>query len=98
MHDMDIFLVPVRENFCLTFSAADVFSSWLELRPILNETHKWVFQAMTDIKLTLSFPLLGIDSDNGQEVHDAVAVLMSLNRARKPVGGKALAISALHAV
>jgi hypothetical protein len=54
-------------EFCLTLSATDVFSGWLELRPTLNKAHKWVFQALGDIKSSLPFPLLGLDSDNGEE-------------------------------
>ena len=54
-------------EFCLTLSATDVFSGWIELRPTLNKAHKWVFQALADIKSSLPFPLLGLDSDNGEE-------------------------------
>jgi len=44
-----------------------VYSGWVELRPTLNKAHKWVFEALLDIKATLPFPLTGIDSDNGSE-------------------------------
>jgi len=44
-----------------------VYSGWVELRPTLNKAHKWVFEALLDIKATLPFPLSGIDSDNGSE-------------------------------
>ena len=54
-------------EFCLTLSATDVFSGWIELRPTLNKAHKWVFQSLEDIKTALPFPLLGMDSDNGAE-------------------------------
>ena len=54
-------------EFCLTLSATDVFSGWIELRPTLNKAHRWVFQALADIKSSLPFPLLGLDSDNGEE-------------------------------
>jgi hypothetical protein len=54
-------------EFCLTLSATDVYSAWIELRPTLNKAHKWVFQALLDIKSSLPFPLLGLDSDNGSE-------------------------------
>jgi hypothetical protein len=54
-------------EFCLTLSATDVYSAWTELRPTLNKAHKWVFQALLDIKSSLPFPLLGLDSDNGSE-------------------------------
>jgi hypothetical protein len=54
-------------EFCLTLSATDVYSAWIELRPTLNKAHRWVFQALQDIKSSLPFPLLGLDSDNGSE-------------------------------
>jgi hypothetical protein len=55
------------EEFCLTLTATNVYSGWTELRPTLNKTNKWVFQAMLDIKSSLPFPLMGIDSDNSGE-------------------------------
>ena len=54
-------------EFCLTLSATCVCSGWIELRPTLNKAHKWIFQALVDIKSSLPFPLLGFDSDNGAE-------------------------------
>ena len=54
-------------EFCLTLSATCVYSGWIELRPTLNKAHKWIFQALVDIKSSLPFPLLGFDSDNGGE-------------------------------
>jgi hypothetical protein len=54
-------------EFCLTLSATDVYSGWIELRPTLNKAHKWVFEALGDIKSSLLFPFLGLDSDNGEE-------------------------------
>jgi hypothetical protein len=54
-------------EFCLTLTATDVYSGWVELRPTLNKANKWIFEALTDIKASLPFPLRGMDSDNGQE-------------------------------
>ena len=54
-------------EFCLTLSATDVYSGWIELRPLLNKAHKWVLEEITDIKASLPFPFLGLDSDNGSE-------------------------------
>jgi hypothetical protein len=54
-------------EFCLTLSAADVCSGWVELRPLLNKAYKWVFESLVDIKAALPFPLRGLDSDNGSE-------------------------------
>jgi hypothetical protein len=47
-------------EFCLTLTATDVASGWVELRPLLNKAQQWILQA-------LPFPLVGIDSDNGSE-------------------------------
>jgi len=60
-------------EFCLTLTATDVFSGWVELYPTLNKAHKWVYQALGDIKSSLPFPFLGLDSDNGAEfINDAL--------------------------
>jgi hypothetical protein len=60
-------------EFCLTLTATDVYSGWLELRPVLNKAHRWTFEALADIKTSLPFPLLGMDSDNGAEfINNAV--------------------------
>jgi hypothetical protein len=37
-------------EFCLTLTATDVYSGWVELRHTLNKAHKWVFEALLDIK------------------------------------------------
>jgi len=54
-------------EFCLTLSATDVYSGWVELRPLLNKAEKWVLEALPGIKSSLPFPFLGLDSDNGSE-------------------------------
>ncbi|TVR94277.1 MAG: transposase [Spirochaetaceae bacterium] len=54
-------------EYCLTLTATDVFSGWTELRALPNRAHRWVHQAVIDIRATLPFPLKGIDSDNGGE-------------------------------
>jgi IS30 family transposase len=59
MHDSGV--------FCLTLSATDVYSGWIELRALLNKASKWVLEALQNIKASLPFPLLGLDSDNGSE-------------------------------
>lgn len=61
-------------EFCLTLTATDVYSGWVELRPTLNKAHKWVFEALKDIKASLPFPLTGLDSGNGGEFINAALV------------------------
>jgi len=54
-------------EFCITLTATDVYSGWVELRSLLNKAHKWVFIALLGIKFSLPFPFLGLDNDNGGE-------------------------------
>jgi hypothetical protein len=54
-------------EFCLTLTCTDVFSGWVELRPLLNKAQKWVMEGLADVKDSLQFPLLGLDSDCGSE-------------------------------
>jgi hypothetical protein len=54
-------------EFCLTLTATDVASGWVELFALLNKAQKWTFEGLTSLPQLLPFPLLGIDSDNGGE-------------------------------
>ena len=45
-------------EFCLTLTATDVYSGWVELRSTLNKAHKWAFEALLDIKATLPMPTI----------------------------------------
>ena len=59
--------ISASGHYCRSLTVTDVFSGWTELRSLLNSAHRWVKEAVQDIKNTLSFPMLGIDSDNGGE-------------------------------
>jgi hypothetical protein len=50
-----------------TLTVTDVASGWIELRSLLNNAHKWTFEALADIKSTLPLPILEFHSDNGSE-------------------------------
>jgi len=50
-----------------TLTATDVASGWIELRSLLNNAHKWAFQALSNIKNTVPIPVLEFHSDNGSE-------------------------------
>jgi len=54
-------------DFCFTLDAVDVASGWTELRPLLNKACRWVKNSLADIRQSLPFPLLGINSDSGGE-------------------------------
>lgn len=57
----------VHGDYCQSLDATDVSSGWTELRAVKNKAQKWVFEAIGDIRGSIPFPLLGIDSDNGAE-------------------------------
>lgn len=58
-------------DFCFTLTVTDVCSSWTEVRALKNKAQKWTFEALLDVKKTLPFNILGIDSDNGSEFINA---------------------------
>jgi hypothetical protein len=54
-------------EYCLSLNATDVYSGWVELRPLLNRAHRWVKEEAENIRKELPFPMMGLDSDNGGE-------------------------------
>ena len=56
-----------RGEYCNTLDAKDIATGWTETRAVKNKAPVHVFEALKDIRRTLPFPLLGIDSDNGSE-------------------------------
>jgi hypothetical protein len=48
-------------------TVTDIATGWIELYSLLNNAHKWVFEALTDIKNTAVLPVLEFHSDNGSE-------------------------------
>src|SRR5215471_643590 len=50
-----------------TLTATEVASGWIELRPLLNNAHKWTFEALADIKSSVPLPVMEFHSDNGSE-------------------------------
>ena len=54
-------------EFCQSLDVTDVCTTWTETRAVQNKAQVWVFKALTDIRKSLPFQLLGIDSDNGSE-------------------------------
>ena len=56
-----------RGDFCQSLDAVDVATGWSEIRAVKNKAQRWVFAAIQDIRESLPFPLLGLDSDNGAE-------------------------------
>jgi len=54
-------------DYCQSLDATDVASGWTELAAVKNKAQKWVFAAIDEMRESLPFPLLGMDSDNGSE-------------------------------
>lgn len=52
---------------CLTLDFTDVCTGWTVLYPLLNKAQRWVKEYAADLKRTLPYALLGLDSDNGSE-------------------------------
>lgn len=58
-------------EFAQTLTVTDVACGWTEHQAVRNKAQRWVFEALTDIRARLPFPLLGLDSDNGAEFINA---------------------------
>ncbi len=59
--------VTVHDEFCCTLDATDTMTGWVELRALPNRGQRWVKEALVDVRSTLPFRLIAIDSDNGSE-------------------------------
>ena len=56
-----------RGEFAYSLCCTDVASGWTEARVVRNRARKWTFEALVDVRRSLPFALLGLDSDNGGE-------------------------------
>lgn len=56
-----------RGEFAYSLCCTDVASGWTEPRIVRNRARCWTFEALKDVRGSLPFPLLGLDSDNGGE-------------------------------
>ena len=59
--------VSTQGQHICTLTLTDVHSGWTENRALLNKAHRWVKEAVADVKEKLPFQMKGIDSDNGSE-------------------------------
>jgi len=50
-----------------TLTATDIASGWIELCSLLNNAHKWTFDALSRIQTSAVLPVLEFHSDNGSE-------------------------------
>ncbi|WP_197672169.1 DDE-type integrase/transposase/recombinase [Alloactinosynnema sp. L-07] len=56
-----------KGEFCQTLTVTDIATGWTETMAVRNKAGIRVVAALDDIAAALPFPILGIDSDNGQE-------------------------------
>lgn len=56
-----------RGFFACTLNLTDVCTGWTEMRAVPTKAQKHVFAALAHLRGHLPFPLLGLDSDNGEE-------------------------------
>ena len=54
-------------QYIFTLTAVDIATGWTECLALPNKTQWAVYEAVQEMRKRLSFPLLGIDSDNGTE-------------------------------
>ena len=54
-------------QYISTLTLTDVYSGWTENRALLNKAHRWVKEAVDDVRQKLPFQMKGLDSDNGSE-------------------------------
>jgi hypothetical protein len=54
-------------HYLHTLTAIDIASGWIELRSLLNNAHKWTFEALSNIKTTVPLPVFEFHGDNGSE-------------------------------
>jgi hypothetical protein len=54
-------------EFCQTLNVTDVATGWTEQRAVPTKAQRYVFEAIEQLRQSLPFPLLGLDSDNGGE-------------------------------
>ena len=58
-------------EFLHSLNVTDIATGWTETRAVMGKSELRVQQALEDIRQSLPFPLLGIDSDNGSEFINA---------------------------
>ena len=59
--------ISTQGQYICMLPLTDVHSGWTETRALLNKAHRWVKEAVDDVKQNLPFQMKGIDSDNGSE-------------------------------
>ena len=59
----------LRGEYCQTLDVTDVATGWTETRAVKNKAQVHVFAALKEIRTSLPFPVLGIDSDGSEFIN-----------------------------
>ena len=54
-------------HYLHTLTVTDIYSGWIELYSLLNNAHRWTFQALSGLKQSSLLPIQEFHSDNGSE-------------------------------
>ena len=58
-------------EFCFTLTMTDIATGWTVNRSVKNKAAVWVVEAIDEAAARFTFPIFGIDSDNGAEFINA---------------------------
>jgi len=61
-------------QYLYTLTATDIATGWTEMIAIANKTQIATFEGLKILQQRFSFPILGIDSDNGSEFINALLI------------------------
>ena len=59
--------ISTQGQYICMLTLTDAHSGWTENLALLNKAHRWIKDAVDDVKQNLPFQMKGIDSDNGGE-------------------------------
>jgi len=72
-------------DFVHSLTFTDIFSGWTENRAVWGKGSQGVLREIRDIELTIAFPILGFDCDNGSEFLNYHLVRYFTDRPKTPV-------------
>ena len=56
----------IEGGYLYTLTLTDIATGWAECLPLLNRSQEMVLAALQQARLLFPFPVLGIDTDNGE--------------------------------
>jgi hypothetical protein len=72
-------------DFVHSLTFTDIFSGWTENRAVWGKGSQGVLREIRDIEVTITFPILGFDCDNGSEFLNYHLVRYFTDRPKAPV-------------